>query len=195
MKESIGNLKLLDTKAVRLIIDKGFYSGPNIDALYDGHYRFSIGVPFTTSLANSAVKDNRGGMDSHHNLISVDGDDIYATTELTKWKGHRCYRHVYFDSLKAELENKKFTHRLKECYDALCSGSEKTEEAGFISKYFLVTTYPKRRCRIEYNEDAIRKHKENNTGWFILISNDIKDAAEGSAHTGKRMPWRKTSMT
>lgn len=178
LKESIGNLKLLDTKAVRLVMDKGFYSGPNIDALYDGRYRFSIGVPFTTSLANNAVKDNRVGMDSHHNLISVDGDDIYATTELTKWKGHRCYKHVYFDSLKAELENKKFTHRLKECYDALCSGSEKTEDAGFISKYFLVTTYPKRRRRIEYNEDAIRKHKENNIGWFVLISNDIKDAAE-----------------
>lgn len=178
LKESIGNLKLLDTKAVRLIMDKGFYSEPNVDALYDGHYRFSIGVPFTTSLASNAVKDNREGMDSHHNLISVDGDEIYATTELSKWKGHRCYKHVYFDSLKAELENKKFTHRLKECYDALCSGCEKAEDAGFISKYFLVTTYPKRRRRVEYNEDAIREHKERNTGWFVLISNDIKDAAE-----------------
>ena len=178
LKESIENLKLLGTRAVRLVMDKGFYSKPNVDALYDGHYRFSIGVPFTTSMACNAVKDSRVGMDSHHHLISVDGDDIYATTELTKWKGHRCYRHVYFDSLKAELENKKFTHRLKECYDALCSGSEKAGDAKFISKYFLVTTYPKRRRKIEYNEDAIREHKENNIGWFVLISNDIKDAAE-----------------
>lgn len=53
------------------------------------------------------------------------------------------YRHVYFDSLKAELVNKKFAHRLKECYDALCSGSKKTKDAEFISKYFLVTIYPK----------------------------------------------------
>lgn len=178
LKESIGNLQLLNTKPVRLVMDKGFYSGPNVDALYDRHYRFSIGVPFTASLATNAVKENREGMDSHHNLICVDGEDIYAVTDLVKWKGHRCYRHTYFDSLKAELENRGFTHRLKECYDALCAGSEKTADAEFISKYFLVTTYPKRQRRIEYNEDIIRMHKENNIGWFVLISNDIKDAAE-----------------
>ena len=132
LKESIGNLKLLNTKAVRLIMDKGFYSESNVDALYDGRYKFSIGVPFTTSVACNAVKENRDGMDSHHNLICVDGDDIYATTRLIKWKGHRCYQHIYFDSLKAELENRKFTHRLKECYDVLCSGSEKAEDVPFI---------------------------------------------------------------
>lgn len=178
LKESIGNLKLLNARAVRLVMDKGFYSETNIDALYGGRYRFTIGVPFTTSLARNAVKENRDGMDSHHNLICVNEDDLYATTDLIKWKGHRCYRHTYFDSLKAELDNKKFTHRLKECYDALCAGREKADDAAFISKYFLVTAYPKRRRKIEYNEDAIQKHKENNIGWFILISNDIRDAAE-----------------
>ena len=178
LKESIRHLKLLNTKTVRLIMDKGFYREPNVDALYDGRYRFSIGVPFTTSMAVNAVKDNREEMDSHHNLITVDGDDLYAATELIKWKGHRCYRHVYFDSLKAELENKKFTHKLKECYNALCSGCERSEDAKFISKYFLVKTYPKRRRKVEYNEEAIRNHKENAIGWFALITNYIKDASE-----------------
>ncbi len=136
---------------------------------HDGGY-FALDITSVSSYSELIDFVRRG--------YNRDGDDIYATTELSKWKGHRCYKHVYFDSLKAELENKKFTHRLKECYDALCSGSEKAEDAGFISKYYLVTTYPKRRRRIEYNEDAIREHKESNTGWFVLISNDIKDAAE-----------------
>lgn len=178
LKESIGNLKLLNTKAVRLVMDKGFYSEPNVDALYSGRYRFTVGVPFTTSLAGNAVKQHRDGMNSHHNLVSVNGDELYATTDLIKWKGHRCYRHTYFDSLKAELDNRKSTHRLKECYDALCAGTEKADDAAFISRYFQVTTYPKRRRKVEYNEDAIQKHKENHTGWFVLISNDIRDAAE-----------------
>ncbi len=178
LKESIRNLKLLGTNTVRLIMDKGFYSESNVDALYGGRYKFSIGVPFTTSVAGNAVKENRNGMDSHHDLICVGGDDIYAATRLIEWKGHRCYQHIYFDSLKAELENRKFTHRLKECYDALCFGSEKVEDASFISKYFKVTAYPKRQRKIEYIEDAIREHKENNADWFVLISNDIRDAAE-----------------
>jgi len=178
LQESIGNLQLFHTRRIRLVMDKGFYSVANVDALYEGHYRFSVGVPFTTSLARDAVEENREEMDSHHNLIRVGGDELYAVTKYTKWKGHRCYLHVYYDSLKAELENRKFTHRLKECYDALVSGSEKEEDAAFISKYFVVTTYPKRGRRIEYNEEAIRRHKKNTIGWFVLISNDLKDAAE-----------------
>lgn len=178
LKESIRNLKLPDTKAVRLIMDKGFYSEANVDALYKGWYRFSIGMPFTTSMACNAVKESRDGMDSHHNLICVDGDDVYASTRLIMWKGHRCYQHVYFNSLRSELENRKFIHRLKECHDALCSGSEKAKDAAFINRYFKITTYPKQQRKIEYNEDAILEHKENSTGWFVLISNDIRDTAE-----------------
>ena len=63
-------------------MDKGFYSESNVDALYDGRYKFSIGVPFTTSVAGSAVKENRNGMDSHHNLICVGEDDVYAMVML-----------------------------------------------------------------------------------------------------------------
>lgn len=143
LKESVGNLKLLSTKAVRFIMDKGFYSESNVDALYDGRYKFSIGMPFTTSVAGNAVKENRNGMDSHHSLICVDGDDVYATTRLIKWKGHRCYQHVYFDSLKAELGNRKFTHRLKECYGALCSGSEKSGECIIHKQIFHGYRIPK----------------------------------------------------
>lgn len=178
LEESIGNIKMLNARAPRLVMDKGFYSESNVDALYAGHYRFSVGVPFTTSLAKDAAAENRLGMDSHHNLISVGGDELYAATKYTKWKGHRCYLHVYYDSLKAELENKRFAHRLKECYGQLVSGTEKTADSAFISKYFIVTTYPKRARKVEYNEEMIRQHKQNTIGWFVLISNDIKDAAD-----------------
>ena len=100
-----------------------------------------------------------------------------------------------FRQHKSGTENRKFTHRLKECYNALCSGSEKVEDASFISKCFMVTTYPKRQRKIEYNEDANREHKENNTGCFVLISNDIKNARKHFLHTDVKMPYRKSLTT
>ena len=44
LKESIRNLKLLGTNTVRLIMDKGFYSESNVDALYGGRYKFSYHI-------------------------------------------------------------------------------------------------------------------------------------------------------
>ena len=38
-------------------------------------------------------------------------------------KGHRCYLHIYFDSIKAALDEKNFGHRLLTEYEELCSGN------------------------------------------------------------------------
>lgn len=119
INESLANFKFLGTRSIHLVMDKGFYSEPNMDALYESHYRFSVGVPFTASIATDAVEENRMGMDSHEHFINIGADDLYAVTKCIKWKGHRCYVRTYYDSLKAELENKKFTHRLLQCYDEL----------------------------------------------------------------------------
>lgn len=178
LRESLDNFRLLKARTVRMVMDKGFYSEPNVDAMYAAHYRFSIGVPFTSKLAVSAVEENRADMDSHNNLIQIGDNEVYATTKLTKWKGHRCYIHTYYDSLKAELENKKFIHRLKGCYDELVSGKECAENRSFYARFFIIKDFPKRGRRVQYNEEAIREHRQNTIGWFVLISNDVKDATE-----------------
>lgn len=176
--ESLAHLKLLGSRPVHLVMDKGFFSEANINALYGSHYRFSVGIPFTSSIAKNAVEENRAGMDSHNNFISIGGDDLYAVTKCTKWNGHRCYIHTYYDSLRAESDHKKFTHKLLECYDELISCNERSENEAFYNKYFIVKDLPKRGRKVQYNEDAISKHKQNSIGWFVMISNKTKDAAE-----------------
>lgn len=178
INESLANFKFLGARSVHLVMDKGFYSEPNIDALYESHYRFSVGVPFTASIATDAVEENRMGMDSHEHFINIGEDDLYAVTKCIKWKGHRCYLHTYYDSLKAELENKKFTHRLLQCHDELASHNERPENQIFYDKYFFVRDFPKRERKVQYNEEAIRRHKQNHIGWLVIISNKTKDATE-----------------
>jgi len=178
INESLASLESLGSRSIHLVMDKGFFSEANINALYNNHYRFSVGVPFTSSIAKRAVEENREGIDSHNNFISIGGDDLYAVTKCTKWNGHRCYIHTYYDSLRAELENKKFTHKLLQCYDELINCNERSENREFYNKYFIVKDLPKRGRKVQYNEEAISKHKENNIGWFVMISNKTKDAAE-----------------
>ena len=70
-------------------MDKGFYSETNLDAMYTSHKKFLVGVPFTTDLACRAVERHRDSIRSHHNYCMVYGDELYAATESSKWKGHR----------------------------------------------------------------------------------------------------------
>ena len=96
-------------------------------------------------------------------------------SELTSWKGHRCYVHVYYDSLKAETESREFDHLLYECFQELSSGKQRSEHKGCYDQFFTVKETPKRGRKVEYKQEAIDKHRENTTGWFVMISNDVKD--------------------
>lgn len=178
INESLSSCSLRGSRSVHLVMDKGFYSESNINALYGSHYRFSVRVPFSSSIATKAVEENRTGMDPHEHFISVGEDDLYAVTTCTKWEGHRCYIHTYYDSLKAELENKKFTHKLLQCYDELAGCNEKPENQAFYDRYFFVRDLPKRGRKVQYNENAISRHKQNHSGWLVILSNKTRDAAE-----------------
>jgi transposase len=157
-------------------MDKGFYSKVNIDEMYDKHIRFLIGVPFTVGYANEFVKIAKAdGIRLHENYKRVFDDEVYVKSKLTKWKGRRFYTHVYFDSLKAELENRKFDRKLYDCFKELEEGNVNDAHKTFYQKFFRVKETPKRGRKVEYNQEAIDNHRENTTGWFVLVTNDVKD--------------------
>ena len=176
--ETDKNLELLNIRGTRFCMDKGFYSEKNVDDLYKRHYKYSVGVPFKAGFAKQLVVDHRDMILDHKNLIMVNNNVVYGTTVFEKWKGHVCYRHVYFDHEKATNEREKFDLRLKQCYDELESGKIDKANQSFYDKFFIVKETPKRGRKVLYNEDAIQDAYNNNIGWFVLISNYIKDAEE-----------------
>ena len=44
-------------------------------------------------------------------------------------------------------------------------------------QFFLIKTTPVRGRKVEYNDEAIKQYRKNTVGWFVLMSNDIKDAS------------------
>lgn len=175
LKGSLETLALFESGKMHLVMDKGFYSETNIDAMYAKHMKFMIGMPFTTAVAKKAVEDARQDILSHHNYCMVMDDELYAVSRLTRWKGHRCYQHVYFDSLKAELESRRLDHILLCCYDELVSDSREAAHERYYKEFFTIRETPVRGIKVSYNEEAIAEYKRNFTGWFVLMSNDVKD--------------------
>ena len=175
LQDSLANMSFIEKSTFHYVMDKGFYSEPNIDAFYANHKKFLIGIPFTVGFACDAVEEFRSTIRSHHNFCTVFGDELYAVTKPMTWDGHRFYVHVYYDSFKAALDEKKFDHTLYCCMEEILSGKRVKEHASYYEKFFFIKETPVRGVKAEYNEEAIAEHKRNRIGWFVLATNDIKD--------------------
>ena len=175
LTESLKNIAYIEAGQLHYVMDKGFYSEPNVDALYASHKRFMIGIPFTAGFATDLVEKYRDTIRSHNNYCMVGTDDLYAVTELMDWDGHRLYAHVYYDSYKAAVDEKKFDHTLHCCYEELLSGERIKEHSGYYDQFFFVKETPVRGIKVSFDEDAIAEYKKNRVGWFVLAGNDIKD--------------------
>lgn len=177
LKSVLENQTMITPKMLSLIMDKGFFSLYNLEALYKDHFHFALGVPFTSKIAKEAVEKYRDTIESHYNVVSVAGDEVYGVTELQKWEGHRLYLHIYFDSDKAAGEKKAFNHKLHTTYQALCN-DEKVNDEKFVETYFTIKETKVRGRKVLYNDAAIENHLKNRVGWFVMASNFIKDKTE-----------------
>lgn len=178
LKESLSALELMRSKPLSVVMDKGFYSDKNIDELYANRYKFTVGVPFTCGFARDEVRKLRDKIVLPQNLLQINSDNVFAFTELVKWNGHRCYVHVYYDNLKQAGDVQKFYAKLNECYKELLEHKENKSHQKFYEEYFIVKDYPKRGRQIMYNDSASANFKDNIAGWFVIISNCIKDATD-----------------
>ena len=175
LNETLTHLSFLEKALLYFIMDKGFFSKANIDAFYVFRKKFVIGVPFTAKIACDAVEEFRETIKSQNNQIEVFEDELYATTKLTSWNGHRLYLHVYYDSMKAATEEKEFDHILRCCLKEIQEQNRTKEHDKYYEKYFIIKQTPVRGLKVEYNEPAIAEYKRNRIGWFVLVSNCIKD--------------------
>ncbi|MEY8309699.1 transposase [Erysipelotrichaceae bacterium 51-3] len=177
LKSTIEDQQLIESWQLSVMMDKEFFFEANLDALYESKMRFAIGVPFSSGIAKEAIEKHRDSIESHQNMITVMDSEVYAATELQKWNNHRLYVHVYFDSEKAAGERMTFHKKLGRVYEQLVHG-EPVEDEQFRDEYFIVTQTPVRGIKVKYNEEAIDRHLKGNVGWFILVSNFIKDSVE-----------------
>jgi transposase len=170
-------LDFLKAGKLCMVMDKGFYSEANVDAMYAARMRFAVGVPFTTESAKELVESVRDDIESFGNYRRVGEQDLFVSSSLESWKGHRCYVHVYYDAKKAVDDKAAFLRKADQWKREL-EGKPVKENAGQYKKYFDVTETPKRGRKVRPREDAIRGHMRSACGFFVLLTNGIKDPVD-----------------
>jgi transposase len=174
LNKVIADMDWMERKHLHLVLDKGFYSAENITMLYKYHHKFIVGMSFVSTFSNDCVERVQSSIMDIENYINLHGNDLYATSFLEKWDGHRMYVHVYYDSAKADGEYREFSRKIRDLKIEL-ETKEVTSHMKDYEKYFIVKETPKRGRKVIINTEAVETYRNKRAGYFVLASNDEKD--------------------
>ena len=186
MKHLLADLSNLGFSKVKLVMDRGFYSKENIDALYQNHLKFLMATKVSLKYVQeelNKVRDNirtRANYNASYQLYSHTATIDWEYSQKRPYKGdviegkRRMYLHLYFSGEKALEHENRFNALLDRLESELVSGNRKAEHEKQYAKYFKITTTPKRGTKITPKQEVITQ-AEKDYGFFTLISNEIKD--------------------
>ena len=189
IKKLLSDLEYLNIKKVKLVLDRGFYSEANINAMYQHHYKFLLGAKISLKFIKKYLDDARDNMVTRANYSARHA--LYCQSFSTDWhysevkprsgevikEKRRIYLHLYYNDQRATDEKLRFNKMLDRLEEELLSNRRVTKNEKLYQRYFNIHETQVRGIQLSVKEDAI-KAKEERFGYFALISNGIKDPLE-----------------
>ena len=187
VKLLLSELDILGYSKVKLVMDRGFYSEDNLNALFREHVKFLIAGKMSLSFVRQNLEPIYGQFRSYENFN--DTYELYCHTVQAEWnyrqyrpyKGdtvsepRRIYVHYYYNIDRAAEEEKAFDRRLIALRNELESGKRVPEHETGYSRYFHIRTAPKLGIKVTVREDVVAKEKRL-FGFFALLTNETMDA-------------------
>jgi len=183
------DVEYLKIKKVKLVLDRGFYSEANINALFGHHYKFLLATKTSLRYVKAYFDEVKDSMVTRSNY-SV-SHALYMQSTTVDWnysyikprsgekvkERRRLYLHLYCDDQRATDEKIRFNKLLNRLEEELRTDQRDKRHEKMYAGYFNVHTTPVKGIQITPNDEAI-KEKESRFGYFALISNGIKDPKE-----------------
>ena len=190
IRKLVKDIDFLEIDKLKLVLDRGFYSANNVNALYKGHHKFLLAIKINNGFISGALEKAKAEIHGFAHY-AVD-QEVYQWGGMEEWpyvqydrhgnialeEGRRIYVHIYYNGQRAEEEKARFNKSLALAESILRDRGELTEtQTALVEKYFIVKDTPKRGVRIRYRDEAIQK-RMGHFGYFALLSNDVKDSSE-----------------
>lgn len=176
--ESIEKLEIIVNKIYTLILDRGLFSKKNLMYMITRKPKipFLVGLPSTTSLKQELINENKHIFLNPNYYLNSDTGRIYGISKQIIWNHRRLYAHVYKDHDK----NKDFHDQLLDDFINI-RNQVNIDPADYlndidIKEYLKIRKSAKSETgyNITINQNAFQNEILNN-GWFVFLSNDIKD--------------------
>lgn len=180
VRHLLEQLDKLEYPKLHLVMDRGFYSQKNINALAEGGHNFTIGMPTHIKWVREEIDQARDEIDRPECLNFVGKQAFYVHTRLKSWgdSGRRCYFHIFFDARKSADEKVAFDTALLTYKEELEHGRRIPEHEDAYSNLFICHTTPKRGLKVAFNNAAIAAARKKYVGFQVLLSTKLKDPME-----------------
>ena len=189
VKQLIYEFNVMGYKKINVVLDRGFYSKSNIDALYKNHQKFIIGVKLSLKYVKEVLEEERENLKRWSSLQTQFG--AYGICRTIEWdyeqerpyKGdviqekRRAYLLLFFNPEKAAKDLVESNDYMSSLYNDLIQNDLRDYRAKDYEKYFYVKETPKRGRKVLPKEDAINERARNH-GYFALLSNEVNDPYE-----------------
>ena len=186
IQELLRELDVLGYEKIKLVMDRGYYSADNINALFKKHLKFLCGTSSSLSFVKEFIREI-GSKKDHYEYYNSNLE-LYVFSKTIAWdyeqerpyKGdvikeeRRMYLHLYFNPDKLADDGKTFNRKLDALKNELLSGRRVPEHEKDYRKYFEIKETPKRGISLTVKQDAVDAAHER-YGFFVLISNEVKD--------------------
>jgi len=171
-----------DGKRVLAVMDKGFFSTRNVNAMLNraNPIRFVVAVPFTSQFAKRMFASERKDIDHLQHTIVIGEDSLRAVTKERAWnETHRLHTHVYYHAMKAlKLREELYAH-VTVLRDRAEADPKSAMEDEPSRKYLIIRKSDNTSSGYTVNirEDVVAKELET-AGWLVVVSNEAADAKE-----------------
>jgi transposase len=189
VKNLLTELSIHGFSGVKLLMDRGFYSEPNINELYKEKIKFLIATKASLVFVRThidSVHDKIRGFQNYNQAYK-----LYSVTLPTHWdytqkrpnKGDtiktkkQIYVHIYYNIDKAADEEQRLDSLLGTLQNELQTEKLVEKHKNLYTKYFTVNKKIKDKIIVSPKEEAIKNTKRY-YGYFVLLSNEVKDPWE-----------------
>ncbi|MDR1439433.1 MAG: transposase [Clostridiales bacterium] len=179
LRTTVESLDFLGRTKLHFVLDRGFYSEKNVDALLENRCHFMLMVR-TDRVWVRDIMDRYYSQVMSPERYRETGDDevLYMIAHLYKWNGRRCYAHLYYNAARAAEDCDSLNKKLVACKGELEREDPQDGHKEFYDRFFIVRRTPKRGLSISYNDAEIQKHRKRYAGFFCILTNVKVDSGE-----------------
>jgi transposase len=178
LKKTISSLNFIGHDQLTFVMDRGFYSETNVDALFAAKMKFVLAIPHRKWI--DALYDQcRDNVFTPQNRREIGNNEtLYVMTRLHQYNGRRCYVHIYYNNFTAAAEADAFDLKLTRWRNELLSKNENPDNKKYYSRYFIIKDTPKRGRKVTENEEAVNAARNKYSGFFSIMTNKKMDAVD-----------------
>ena len=191
IKNLSARLHNLTNRNICFVLDRGYFSKENLQNIVDQGDKFLIPLPSSVKWQYEIIDNKKAKLHTTAATIKVMDlkgtlKELQCATKTIVVDHHRYWVHVYYDSLRRCIDEKKFFTRLNTLRAELRSGKEVAEHKDLYDKYFFHKTTPKRGKQLKDNAQAQLEFNNSYSGYWCLYTDSEKDGAKAyEAYAGR----------